>query len=203
MEYSYVKQVLLYGFLSIYLFMLIKGCLLLILVSVFSLIIFLTKKDVVSRIGYFLTNSPFKWLILAKVFSNFFLSLFLWIIIDRYSPNYYPFVLIFDQFFVLLLDKFIDSTEYNTMGFDLYIRIFLNIISTIGVMIHNEVVVINICNLGSDTKYFLDLEVKSEELFAKTSDPEIIKRYDSFNEMEEFTDEKINTMEAEGEKTSE
>ena len=203
MEYSYVKQVLLYGFLSIYLFMLIKGCLLLILVSVFSLIIFLTKKDVVSRIGYFLTNSPLKWLILAKVFANFFLNLFLWIIIDRYSPNYYPFVLIFDQFFVLLLDKFIDSTEYNTMGFDLYIRIFLNIISTIGVMIHNEVVVINICNLGSDTKYFLDLEVKSEELFAKTSDPEIIKRYDSFNEMEEFTDEKINTVEAEGEKTSE
>ena len=50
------------------------------------------------------------------------------------------------------------------MGCDLYFRIFLNIISTIGVMIHNEIVVINICNLGSDTKYFLDLEVKNEDL---------------------------------------
>ena len=50
-------------------------------------------------------------------------------------------------------------------------------------MIHNEIVVINICNLGSDTEYFLDLEVKNEELFANTDNPEIIKRFDSLVEM--------------------
>ena len=58
-------------------------------------------------------------------------------------------------------------------------RIFLYLVSAIGVMIHNEVVVINICNLGSDTKYFLDLQVESDELFAKTDNPEIMKRYES------------------------
>ena len=58
-------------------------------------------------------------------------------------------------------------------------RIFLYLVSAIGVMIHNEVVVINICNLGSDTKYFLDLQVESDELFEKTDNPEIMKRYES------------------------
>ena len=58
-------------------------------------------------------------------------------------------------------------------------RIFLYLVSAIGVMIHNEVVVINICNLGSDTKYFLDLKVESDELFAKTDNPEIMKRFES------------------------
>ena len=127
------------------------------------------------------------------------MNLFLWIIIESYSPNYYSFVLIFDQFFVLLLDKYFDSENYETMGFDLYIRIFLKIISTIGVMIHNEVVVINISNLGSDTKYFLDLRDESEELFSNKNDPEIIQRYESLNEMEEFTEEKINSNENEEE----
>ena len=46
-------------------------------------------------------------------------------------------------------------------------------------MIHNEIVVINICNLGSDTKYFLDLEVKREELFMSTDDPDIIKKFET------------------------
>ena len=66
------------------------------------------------------------------------------------------------------------------MGWDIYIRIFLYIISFIGVIIHNEIVVINICNLGSDTKYFLDLQVELEEQFANTDNPEIIKRYETF-----------------------
>ena len=65
------------------------------------------------------------------------------------------------------------------MGWDLYFRIFLYVISTIGVMLHNEIVVTNICNLGSDTKYFLDLKVESEELFANTDNPEIIKKYET------------------------
>ena len=55
------------------------------------------------------------------------------------------------------------------MVWDLYFRIFLYFISSIGVMIHNEIVVINICNLGSDTKYFLDLKVKIEEQFSNSN----------------------------------
>ena len=70
------------------------------------------------------------------------------------------------------------------MGWDLYIRIFLYLIIAIGVLIHNEIVVINICNLGSDTKYFLDLELKKEELFNNADNHEIIKRYEILINME-------------------
>ena len=67
----------------------------------------------------------------------------------------------------------------------MYVRIFLYVISFLGVLIHNEIVVINICNIGSDTKYFLDLKLKNEELFSNTDNPEIINRFESFCENEE------------------
>ena len=47
-------------------------------------------------------------------------------------------------------------------------------------MIHNEIVVINICNLGSDTKYFLDKNVKSEELYSSSDNPDILQKYETF-----------------------
>ena len=53
-----------------------------------------------------------------------------------------------------------------------YIRIVLYIISFIGVILHNEIVVINICGLGSDTKYFYDVLVKNEEEYSNADDPE-------------------------------
>ena len=115
---------------------------------------YLTKKEVFIDIGYFFTESKYIWLMIGSIFSRFFLSIFLYLIIDRFSPNYYPIVLIFKEFFYSILDKIIDSAHYDIMGWDIYIRIFLYIISFIGVIIHNEIVVINICNLGSDTKYF-------------------------------------------------
>ena len=60
-----------------------------------------------------------------------------------------------------------------------YLRIVLYIISFIGVMIHNEIVVINICNLGSDTKYFLDKKVKSGELYSSSDNPDILQKYET------------------------
>ena len=181
-EYALIKKILLEGFLSIYLIMIFKGLFLLIVVSIFILIMFLIKHEPFPKFEFYFTHSKYIALIISKIFSNFLASLFLWLILDRFSPNYYPFVLIFNQFTYLILDK-IDDKNYEIMGWDLYFRIFLYIISTIGVMIHNEIVVINICNLGSDTKYFLDLKLANEEIFNKAENPEIIKRYETFAEM--------------------
>ena len=198
-EYSYIKKILLYGYISIYLLMIIKGLFLLILVLLFSLIMYLTKKEVFIDIGYFFTESKYIWLMIGSIFSRFFLSIFLYLIIDRFSPNYYPIVLIFKEFFYSILDKIIDSAHYDIMGWDIYIRIFLYIISFIGVIIHNEIVVINICNLGSDTKYFLDLQVELEEQFANTDNPEIIKRYETFEMDTVFEEDNEETKKNEGE----
>ena len=139
---------------------------------------------------------------IGSIFSKFFLTLFLWLIIDRFSPNYYPIVLIFKEFFYSILDKIIDGKTYKIMGWDLYVRIVLYVISFIGVIIHNEIVVINICNLGSDTKYFLDLEVELEEQFANTDNPEIIQRYETLTEMDTVYDEYEETKKIESETPS-
>ena len=182
-EHSLGKKILLYGFISIYLLIIIKGSIVLILVILFSLITFFVKKDIFSNIKFFLTNTKYILLIIAKIFSNFFVSLFTWLIIDRFSPNYLPLVLLFSEFCYFLVDIIYDSNNFKIFGWDLYIRIFLYLVSAIGVILHNEIVVINICNLGSDTKYFLNLKLENEELFTNSDNPEIIKRYETMIEM--------------------
>jgi len=149
----------------------------------------LTKKDIYPRIGFFLTNTKYILLIIAKIFTNFFVSLFTWLIIDRFSPNYFPFAIIFNEICYFIVELIVGGYNYNIMGWDLYFRIFLYVISFIGVLIHNEIIIINICNLGSDTKYFLDLKVESEEIFSNADNPEIIKRYETMNEMETINEE--------------
>ena len=71
------------------------------------------------------------------------------------------------------------------MGWDIYVRIFLYLILIIGVMIHNEIIIINIWGLASDTKYFLDLKVEIEQLYSDTDEPEILKRFETIDEMDD------------------
>ena len=53
-------------------------------------------------------------------------------------------------------------------------------------MIHNEIIIINICGLASKTKYFLDLKFSSEELYINENDPEILRRFETLLEMEDY-----------------
>ena len=76
-EYSIAKKILLYIFISIYLFMIIKGVIGLILVLLFSLITYFVNKDIFIRIGFFFTEKKYTWLMIAKLFSIFFYNLFI------------------------------------------------------------------------------------------------------------------------------
>ena len=62
---------------------------------------------------------------------------------------------------------------------------FLYLISFTGVLIHNEIIIINICGLGSDTKYFLDLEVKKEEEYVNADNLDDLKKFGTITKMEE------------------
>ena len=126
----------------------------------------------------------------AKIITNFFNELFTWLIIDRFSPNHTPLAIIGDEiisfiFQISMGEKesiFIQMKDYK------YIRIILYLFSLIGVIIHNEIVVINICGLASDTKYFLDIMVKNDEEYSKSDNPNIIKRFETL-EMIDFEDD--------------
>ena len=180
-EYSYGKKLLLYGFTSVYLLLLLRGVFKLVLVVLLSIFLVIFKRDVFSGIKYFITGPKYALLVVSNIVGKFFLSLFLWLIIDRFSPNYFPLALIFHETFFFILDEIF---EPGGNDWDIYLRIALYVISFIGVILHNEIVVINICNLGSDTKYFLDEKFKHEELYINSDDPEILKRYETLFEME-------------------
>ena len=180
-EYSYGKKLLLYGFISVYLLLLLRGVFKLVLVVLLSIFLVIFKRDVFSGIKYFITGPKYALLVVSNIVGKFFLSLFLWLIIDRFSPNYFPLALIFHETFFFILDEIF---EPGGNDWDIYLRIGLYVISFIGVILHNEIVVINICNLGSDTKYFLDEKFKHEELYINSDDPDILKRYETLLEME-------------------
>ena len=183
-EYSLGKKIILYGFISVYSLIVLKGLIVFIIIIIFSIIFFSVKKDTGIVIISLLKNPQYIPFVIGKIFTYFFANLFSWLIVDRFSPNYLPFAFLTTEFGYFLVDL-IDGIEIK---WDLYLRLILYLVSAICVIIHNEIVVINICNLGSDTKYFLDLKVQSEELFANTDNPEIMKRYDSFTEMDEVNE---------------
>ena len=61
----------------------------------------------------------------------------------------------------------------------LALRIILYIFSDICAILYNEIEVINICNFGSDTKYFLDLRIESKIIYANTDDSDVVKEYET------------------------
>ena len=192
-ELSYGKILILEGFLSVYLLMIIKSSILIVLVIIFSLIFLIFDKDKEIFKGVGLLFSKFIFLTIANILSHFLEDLFLWLIIDRFSPNYNPFAIIFQEVSYGILDA-VSGVKYSLEVWDICLRIILYVFSTIGVIIHNEIVVINICNLGSDTKYFLDMKFQYEELYAQTDNPEILKRFETFEEMEDINEDNENPI---------
>ena len=178
-ELSYGKIIILEGFISVYLLMIIKGAVVLVFLIIFSLIILIVEKEIYSKMSIFFTDHI--WILIINIFTHFLEDLFLWLIVDRFSPNYNPLAIIFQEVGFCILDRINGTLKTN---WDFCVRIILYIILTIGVIIHNEIVVINICDLGSDTKYFLDKKFNEEEKFSKADDPEILKRFETFEEME-------------------
>ena len=180
--YVYGKKVIILGYMSIYLIIIYKGVIKIILVAIFSSIVLIVKIDVFIDLGQYFSETKFILLIIAKVIANFFNDLFFWLIIDRFSPNYTPLILLVEEV-CNFVEDLITKGVFKDMPPYKYVRILLYIISFIGVIIHNEIVVINICGLGSDTKYFLEHILKDEEEFSCSDNPNILKRYDSFIEM--------------------
>jgi len=178
LEYVFGKKLILYGYISVYKLIIMKGFFKIFFNAIFSLIVFLVNKKIFIIFAVYFSELKYILLIIGKIIACFFIDLFLWIIIERFSPNHTPLLLIGEEICNFVIDL-IYTKKSQKMGFHLYIRIVLYLISLIGVLLHNEIIVINICGLGSDTKYFLDEVVKSEELYNKADDPDILKRFET------------------------
>jgi len=188
LELSFAKKVFLYGYRSPYYLLKIRAYINFPLVLLLSIIFLIIDKNNIIRIAFFF-DDPVKIIkIIADIFIKFLQSLFLYLIIERFAPNYLPLAIVIQEIIYFIIDKIENKEDNNNiMGWDLYPRVILYFILFIGVMIHNEIIIINVCDLGSHTKYFFDLKVISEELYSETNNPKILLRYDSRIEMENMS----------------
>ena len=171
LEYVYGKKLILYAYISIYKLLIIKGIIKVVYNAIFSLIVLIVKKQIFIIFKVYFSELKYILIIIGKTILNFFYGLFLWIIIDRFSPNHTPLIIIGEEFCNFALDLAFVGKFYD-MGDFKYIRIILYLISLFGVLLHNEIIVINVCGLSSDTKYFLDDIAKSEEIYNNSDDPD-------------------------------
>ena len=185
----YGKKIILYGYISIYILIIMKGAIKLVFVVVFSLITLMIDNKIFKIFGIYFSELKYIFLIIAKIIINFFIELSLWITLDRFSPNHTPIIIIGEEICNFVEDLLNKDSKFKKMNGHKYIRIFLYLISLIGVLIHNEIIVTNICGLGSDTKYFLDIVVKTDEEFTKSDNPDILKRFETLELMSQQGDE--------------
>ena len=187
-EYCFGKKLLLNGFISPYNFLIIIGIFNGIMIFIFSIIILIIDKNIFVGIGIYLSNINSILVVISKIILKFFNRLFLWIIIDRFSPNHFPLALIFEEFSGFIFDIIYYRDELLGEVWDICIRRILYIILFIGVMIHNEIIIINICGLGSYTKYFLRLKSIDENLYLERDTIDNLIIYDAFEEKDNQLD---------------
>ena len=168
-----------------------NGVIKLIFNIIFSLILLKVNHKIITTTGYYFREPKYILLLIGKIIANFFYNLFLWVIVDKLSPNYTPLAIIGEEICNFVIDL-IYTKKFFKMKFHKYIRIVLFLISFFGVILHNEIIVINICGLGSDTKYFLDKRLKSEAEYNNSDDPNILKRFETL-EMIELNDGEAET----------
>jgi hypothetical protein len=187
-EYCFGKKLLLNGFISPYNLLIIIGIFNGIMIFIFSIIILIIDKNIFVGIGIYLSNINSILVVISKIILKFFNRLFLWIIIDRFSPNHFPLALIFQEFSGFIFDFIYYKDELLGEVWDICIRIILHIILFIGVMMHNEIIIINICGLGSYTKYFLRLKSINENLYLERDTIDNLIQLNTFEEKDNQLD---------------
>ena len=191
LEYAFGKKVILYGYLSFYLIIIMKGVIKLIFNIIFSVIVLIADRKILTTFNVYFKEKKSILLIIGKIIIKFFYDLFLWIIVDKFSPNYTCLAILLEELCNFVADLLVTKI-FSELGDHKYIRIVLYVISFIGVILHNQIIVINICGLGEDTKYFLDKIAKSEAEYSISNEPNILKRFETL-EMIDFKDEDFET----------
>ena len=103
--------------------------------------------------------SHFSFRIIVFIFTNFFYNIFIWLIIDNFSPSHYAISNVLESLGTLIR---LWITEPDSADLPV-LRMFIYIILILGGVIHTEMVVINYCGLQENTKLFLE-SIESEDM---------------------------------------
>ena len=165
------KKVMITFFLNIYTLLLCRALTGTIIFIIFSIpFIFIKIKDVsgayeegendiiiFSGIADLLKDFSYK--IIFFVLTNFFYNIFIWLIIDNFSPSHYAISTVLESLGTLIRLWIMEPDQVHLP----LLRIFIYIILIIAGIIHTEMIVINYCGLEKNTKLFLDY-LENEDL---------------------------------------
>ena len=115
------------------------------------------RSIIFSRILNLFGKSNFLKIILF-IITNLFYNIFIWSIIDKFSPSHYAISNIFESFGTLIR---LWITEPESVDMPV-LRMAIYLILIFGACIHTEMIVINFCNLQKNTKLFLDYKEKDD-----------------------------------------
>ena len=139
------------------------------------------KKVIYEMIGdIFNDKINILYFLLLAVF-NFFNNLFLWKIIDIFSPNHYCIAQLSELFGVLIINLIKDISYVD--GYFI-LRIIMYILLILIAFIYNEFLVINICGLGKETQTFLNIKEKTDKMLVEYNE-------DGINPKESFAIKEI------------
>ena len=94
LEFVFGKKVVLFAYISVYILIIMKGVIKIIFNIIFSIVVVIVKSKIFIKFALFFSKPEYILLVIGKIIINFFYGLFLWIIIDRFSPNHTPLVII-------------------------------------------------------------------------------------------------------------
>ena len=109
------------------------------------------------QIGELFKGSEF-YKVFLFILANFFYNIFVWSIIDKFSPGHYAISNIFESTGTLIR---LWITEKDSVQRPV-IRLIIYIILIIGSVIHSEMIVLNFCGMQKNTKLFLEMKEKME-----------------------------------------
>ena len=139
------------------------------------------KKVIYEMIGdIFNDKVNILYFLLLAVF-NFFNNLFLWKIIDIFSPNHYCIAQLSELFGVLIINLIKDISCVDSY---FILRIIMYILLILIAFIYNEFLVINICGLGKETQTILNIKEKTDKMLVEYNE-------DGINPKESFTIKEI------------
>ena len=165
-EDSFAKIIITYNSVSLYSFLFIRGIFVNILVLIYSIIlIFIDLPDengvnssVFSRFWKLYENKLNILLYIGILILNFLNNVIIFFIIDRFSPNHLATTTIIEH----LINLIMSLIDQRIKILNFFLRLIIYMISIIAASIHNEIIILNFCELQKNTKLFLEKEAEKD-----------------------------------------
>ena len=186
LENVIAKYLFLFNFVSTYFLLFCKSIFHFIFLIIFSSP-FISKeignkngepRIIFSMIGEIFDDKKYYFIVIGYTIISFFYNNLCFKIIEYFSPNHFTISRLLENVGIFVIDLIMNGVVSTG---DLVVKTIMYIILIIAALIYNEFLVINVCELGKNTKLFLDCEAEDELAIDLESDNYSDKYIDETN----------------------